>query len=167
TRTWSIVLDLGAGGFGALLRHLDPAALDAVVLSHLHADHVVDMTGLEVYRRYNPAGPLGPVRVLGPAGTPERIGELAMEEDLSALDVSFTFEDHVPGRPVTVGPLRIESFPVEHPVPAFGVRVTGPAEEGERDVVLTYSGDTDSCDGLVEAAREADLFLCEAAFQEN
>ncbi|PYG00097.1 Ribonuclease BN, tRNA processing enzyme [Georgenia satyanarayanai] len=167
TRTWSIVLDLGSGAFGALLRHLDPARLDAVVLSHLHADHVVDMTGLEVYRRYHPAGALGPVRVLGPAGTPERIGALTMEEDLSALDASFTFAAHTPGRAVTVGPLRIESAPVDHPVPAYGVRVTGPSEDGEREVVLAYSGDTDECAGVVDVARDADLFLCEAAFQEG
>ncbi len=167
TRTWSIVLDLGSGAFGALLRHLDPAHLDAVVLSHLHADHVVDMTGLEVYRRYHPAGALGPVPVLGPVGTAQRVGALAMEEDLSALDASFTFVDHVPGRSVEIGPLRIEAFPVEHPVLAFGLRVTGPAEDGAREVVLAYSGDSDACDGLVETARDADLFLCEGAFQEG
>ena len=167
TRTWSVLLDLGSGAFGALLRHLDPAHLDAVVLSHLHADHVVDMTGLEVYRRYHPAGALGPVPVVGPDGTPERIGDLTMEDDLRALDASFSFAAHTPGRAVTVGPLRIESVPVDHPVPAFGVRVTGPAEDGGRDVVLAYSGDTDACDGLVELAQDVDLFLCEAAFQEG
>lgn len=167
TRTWSIVLDLGSGAFGALLRHLDPAHLDAVVLSHLHADHVVDVTGLEVYRRYHPGGALGPVRLLGPAGTRERVGALTMEEDLSALDASFTFGEHTPGRAVTVGPLRIESVPVEHPVTAFGVRVTGPAEGGQGEAVLAYSGDTDACDGLIEVARDADLLLCEAAFQEG
>ena len=167
TRTWSIVFDLGSGAFGALLDHLDPAELDAVVLSHLHADHVVDMTGLEVYRRYNPAGPLGPVRVLGPAGTAERIGALTMEEDLTALDASFSFTEHEPGHTVAIGPFRIDVAPVEHPVPAFGMRVTGPAEDGPGDVVLTYSGDTDACDGLVALATGADLFLCEAAFQEG
>ncbi len=166
-RTWSIVLDLGSGSFGALLRHLDPAQLDAVVLSHLHADHVVDMTGLEVYRRYHPAGALGPVPVLGPRGTPERIGALTMEEDLRSLDLSFSFTEHVPGRAVAVGPLSVEPFEVDHPVLAYGVRVTGPAEEGGREVTLGYSGDTDACDGLVEGVRDADLFLCEAAFQEG
>ncbi len=167
TRTWSILLDLGSGAFGALLRHLDPARLDAVVLSHLHADHVVDVTGLEVYRRYHPAGALGPVLTLGPAGTRERVGALTMEEDLCALDASFTFAEHTPGKALTVGPLCIESVPVDHPVPAFGVRITGPSETGDREVVLAYSGDSDTCDGLVELAREADLFLCEAAFQEG
>ena len=167
TRTWSILLDLGSGAFGSLLRHLDPADLDAVVLSHLHADHVVDITGLDVYRRYNPAGALGPVPVLGPPGTDARVGGLTMEEDLAALDSAFTFTGHVPGQVVEVGPLRVEAFPVEHPVPAFALRVTGPSQDGTRDVVLTYSGDTDACEGLVEAARDADLFLCESAFQED
>ena len=166
-RTWSILLDLGSGAFGALMKHLDPALLDGVVLSHLHADHVVDMTGLEVYRRYHPAGALGPVLVVGPSGTARRIGDLTMEDDLSALDLSFTFTEHVPGQAVQIGPLRVESMPVDHPVPAYGVRVTGPADNGTGEVVLTYSGDTDACAGLVELARDADLFLCEAAFQEG
>ncbi len=67
-----------------------------------------------------------------------------------------------------VGPFELEPFAVYHPVEAYGIRVTGPSSvrPGER-VTLVYSGDTDACDGLVEGARGADLFLCEAAFQEG
>src|SRR5690625_1626328 len=93
TRTWSIVLDLGSGAFGALLRHLDPAHLDAVVLSHLHADHVVDMTGLEVYRRYHPAAALAPVQGHGPVGAVERDGELTEDDELAQVDASVAMHD--------------------------------------------------------------------------
>jgi ribonuclease BN (tRNA processing enzyme) len=69
---------------------------------------------------------------------------------------------------VRVGPFVLEPVPVRHPVEAYAVRVTGPSTErpGEQ-ATLVYSGDTDACDGLVDAARGADLFLCEAAFQEG
>jgi ribonuclease BN (tRNA processing enzyme) len=54
-RTWSMVLDLGSGALGPLQRYLDPTTLDAVVLSHLHADHFLDLCGLYVMQRYREA----------------------------------------------------------------------------------------------------------------
>ena len=69
-----LLLDLGSGAFGALQRHLDPAEVDAVVLSHLHPDHCLDLTALVVHHRYGPpAGALPPVPLLGPAGTRDRL----------------------------------------------------------------------------------------------
>ena len=62
-------------------------------------------------------------------------------------------------------------FAVNHPVEeayALRVEVTEPDKQGNPvSRVLTYSGDTDSCAGLEEAAKDADLFLCEAAFEEG
>ena len=65
-RTYSIVLDLGPGSMGQLLRHLDPAQLDAIAISHCHADHMVDLVGMHVYRRWLPTGALGQSPVWGP-----------------------------------------------------------------------------------------------------
>jgi ribonuclease BN (tRNA processing enzyme) len=63
-----------------------------------------------------------------------------------------------PGAPAVIGPLTVAGFPVEHAsgAPAYALRV----EWAGRTVV--YSGDTEWCEGLVEAARGADLFACEA-----
>ena len=52
------LLDLGSGALGTLQQHIDPHDLDAIVLSHLHPDHCVDLCGLYVVRRYRPEGPL-------------------------------------------------------------------------------------------------------------
>jgi ribonuclease BN (tRNA processing enzyme) len=72
---------------------------------------------------------------------------------------------------VQVGPFTVTPFAVNHPVEeayALRVEVTEPAKDGTSVTrVLTYSGDTDSCQGLEDAARGADLFLCEAAFEEG
>jgi ribonuclease BN (tRNA processing enzyme) len=59
---------------------------------------------------------------------------------------------------VGLGPFRVEPVPVEHPVPAFGLRVTADG------ATLGYSGDTGPCAGLDEVARDADLLLAEASF---
>ena len=65
-RTWSIVLDLGNGALGAK-RHIQPYAVDAVLLSHLHVDHCMDVCGLYVMMRYVPGGPS---QATMPCGTP-------------------------------------------------------------------------------------------------
>ena len=57
---------------------------------------------------------------------------------------------------------------MDHPVPAYGMRVTGPAaDDPTRTVTLAYTGDTDECAGLTLLADGADLLLAEAAFVEG
>ncbi|SED75502.1 MBL fold metallo-hydrolase [Ruania alba] len=164
-RTWRVLLDLGSGAFGQLLRYCDPATVDAVLLSHLHADHMVDMAAMHVYLRYGPQGPYPPVPVHGPAETGERIGQVCGNGE--CIDGQFRISPWQPGVDVHVGPLRITVVEVDHPVTAYAMRIEGPSERGNGTRVLTYSGDTDACAGLDQAAAGADLFLCEAAFSES
>ncbi|MBR5951153.1 MAG: MBL fold metallo-hydrolase, partial [Actinomycetaceae bacterium] len=73
-----------------------------------------------------------------------------------------------PGSSFDVGPMHIEVFEAYHTIPAVAFRVTGPSEDPNKgDVVLTYTGDTDTCDGEIAAARNADFLLCEAAFEDG
>src|SRR5690554_4474440 len=76
-RTWRVVLDLGNGACGPLHGYVDPRELAALAISHLNSDHVADVVVLNVYLRYHPEGPRGPVRLLGPADTPQRLAEIA------------------------------------------------------------------------------------------
>ncbi len=163
-RVTSVVLDLGSGAFGQLMRFVDPGTLDAVLLSHLHADHVVDTAALEVHLNYAPSGPYRPMPVYGPAGTAERLAQIAGDDGSAS---PFRVGTWRAGEPVTIGSLTIEPFPVLHPVPAFALRITAPAERGGDDRVLTYTGDTDLCEGATRAAAGADLLLSEAAFEEG
>jgi ribonuclease BN (tRNA processing enzyme) len=167
-RTWSLLLDLGSGALGPLQRHVDPRTLDAVALSHLHADHVADLAVLNVLLRYHPDGRRAPLPVYGPAGSAERVAHLAGKDPATAVDGQFEFHDWTARVPVQVGPLTIEPIPVAHPIASFGVRVTGPSERdaGER-VTLTYTGDTDDCEGLDVLARDTDLLLAEAGYVEG
>lgn len=169
-RTWNVVLDLGSGALGPLQRLCDPADLDAVGLSHLHPDHVADVSGLYVYLRYRPEGPGrdGPLPVHGPFGTASRLAEAYGLEPGESMADHLSVHVWQPGHGVRVGPMTLTPVAVEHPVPAYGVRVEGPSEDdADRRVVLAYSGDTDACDGLDRLAAGADVLLAEAAFVEG
>lgn len=153
-----LVLDLGSGALCRLQSLTDLDAIDAVLLSHLHPDHVLDLCGLFVHRRYRPGpGPTARMTVHGPSGTAERIAaaygtsveQIAEQFDITSWDSGIT---------VQVNDVRITVQRVSHPGEAYAVRL----EHGGRS--LTYSGDTGPCDSLTSLAAGADLFLCEAAF---
>jgi ribonuclease BN (tRNA processing enzyme) len=164
-RTWRVVLDLGSGALGPLQRYTRLDALDALVLSHLHPDHFIDICGLYVARRYSPDGPF-PDRlpVWGPTGAAERISQ-AYGPDPADIAEAFDVRELTDGRPLTLGPLTLTPYRVEHPVEAYGLRVE--VRAGPRAEVLAYTGDTDGCAALLPLAKGADLFLAEASFQEG
>ncbi|WP_185995077.1 MBL fold metallo-hydrolase [Nocardioides campestrisoli] len=158
-RTWRVLLDLGSGALGALQRHVDPLTIDAVLLSHLHPDHCMDLCGYHVLRRYHPKGPQERIPVWGPAGTAER---MALAYDLP-LESGMTgeFDFRVWGEAFRFGPFEVQAVPVVHPVPAFALRV---ATQG---TVVAYTGDTGPCEALDRVSADADVLLAEASFQEG
>jgi ribonuclease BN (tRNA processing enzyme) len=158
-RTWNLVLDLGNGALGALQRHINPMAIDAVVLSHLHSDHCLDLCGLYVMQKYNPdAVAHDRIPVYGPQRTGER---MARAYDLSKADGmhgEFSFLELVESELVRIGPFAVTPFLVNHPVEAYGFRVEADGK------VLAYTGDTDSCDSLKVLCHNAALVLADSAF---
>ncbi len=155
-----MVLDFGGGVLGALQRHADPGAVN-VLLSHLHADHCLDMPGLFVWRRYHPTPPVGRALLLGPTHTWERLGSASSPEGGEVDDISDIFEvqSWVDGQALTLGALTVEPRLVCHPTESYGMRFT------DRDgVTFAYSGDTGICDAVVELATGVDVFLCEASW---
>jgi len=171
-RDWKIVIELGNGSMGPLIAYICPKDIDALFLTHFHADHFSDITALYVHLRYHPqygavvTGQNNPLPVWGPTGLRERMARIS--NDLSG-DLSVVDPHHLDvARPIQVGPFNIVVKTVFHTVEAYGLRITGPSSctPGELKVI-GYSGDTDYCAGVVELAHEVDLFLAEAGYRHN
>lgn len=152
-----LVVDMGHGALGVLQRYAPIADIDAVLLSHLHADHCVDLYGYRIARRYAPGGPLPAIPVHAPAGALERIAKIHGVDDHDGVGDAFSFQTLEPGR-LRVGPFTIEAGHVNHPVETFGFRIScGGAS-------IAYSGDTGESDELVRLAAGANVALFEASF---
>lgn len=155
-RTWRVVMDLGSGAFGALQSYVDVLDIDAVLFSHLHADHCLDLTGYYVVRRYHPSGHQPRIPVYGPPETADRMARAYDLPTEPGMTEEFDFRTY-DGR-VRIGPFTVEAVPVEHPVTAYALRVTAGGS------TLGYSGDTGPCEGLDVVAKGVDLLLAEASF---
>jgi ribonuclease BN (tRNA processing enzyme) len=152
-----LVLDLGNGALGALQRYADLADIDAICLSHLHADHCLDVCAYHVVRTYSPHGPFGRLPIYAPADAPRRLAAAYGMPDEPGLDTTFSFHALSPGT-LRIGPFDVTVAPMNHPVETYGFRVSyGGAS-------VAYSGDTGECTELVNLAKDADVLLCEASF---
>lgn len=171
-RTWRILLDLGNGALGALQRYMDLRDIDGVFLSHLHPDHCMDLCGLHVAVHWDPSGwGLPRIPVWGPAATADRMANAYGLDPDPGMHEDFDFRSWKERTSVSIGPFTVTPYRVLHPIEeayALRVEVSEADESGVvRPHVLAYSGDTDACDGLVDSAKDADVFLCEAAFHEG
>ncbi len=158
-----LCVDCGASSLVAMRRFgVDPHALDAIVLSHLHGDHFGGVPFLVLdgqFRRRT-----RPLTVVGPSGVEARVRQ-AMEvlfPGSTAVERRFVtrFVEWADRTPLHLGPFTVTPFEVVHAsgAPPYALRVSCGGK------VVTYSGDTEWTDALLEAARDADLFIAEALF---
>jgi ribonuclease BN (tRNA processing enzyme) len=153
-----VCLDLGQGGFAGLAGRLDPSTLRAVVVSHLHPDHFIDLVALRHYLRYEFHPPRS-VRVVAPAGLAGRLDALLAEPGFTAA--SLDTETRGEGV-IHVGPFALESRLVTHTDESYAVRVSlddRPSAPG-----LVYTGDCGRAHDVAPLIRRGDTLLSEVAF---
>jgi ribonuclease BN (tRNA processing enzyme) len=152
---FSLLLDLGNGAFGALLALADPADVDAVYLSHLHADHCLDVAPFIVWHRYSGQSSGKPLPLFAPVGADRRL-RLAYDVDDGPIEDVFDVMAIGPGS-FALGPFEVTTARTAHPVECYAVRL----DAGGRSLV--YTADTGPCTDVVALAAGADVLLAEAA----
>lgn len=155
----ALLMDCGTGTLGRLRAAFNPQDLDAIIVSHLHADHFMDLVGLRYGTKYGGLGGAAALPVWLPPGGIEKLAQIGIALDGSASFFADEFElrEYDPSRSVTVGNLTVQLRRVQHYIPSHAMRI----EVGGSSLV--YSADAAPCDALVAHARGASALLCEAA----
>jgi ribonuclease BN (tRNA processing enzyme) len=137
--------------------------IDAVLISHFHADHFAGIPQLLLAAHYED-GRRRPLRIAGPPGVERRVRDAcaALGHPFEGRDWSFpiAFQELPAGAAAEVGPVRARSFEVRHAPDAVphGLSVACGADR------VVYTGDTGWFDALPAAAAGARLFICECTF---
>lgn len=163
-----ILLDCGPGIAAALGNYLHPSFLEAVVISHLHLDHVYDVLPVGKQAMRKAAGaPDRRIKLFVPAGARERLDRLAAlfpvrsTPDLDrAFDLAYEVVEYEAGSRYTLTDCTLEFVPMAHSEPCCGVRIESPTGS------LAFTGDTGWTDNLVTLAAGVDIFLSESTLPE-
>jgi len=167
---YRLLLDCGNGVFSKLRRFCDYVDVDAVVISHLHADHILDLipyaSALTYAPRQQPVpvarwpGTDDPARPLlyVPAGGGDALRRICVAAGMREGHVEGAFElrEYDPGDVLELGDLRVRFHPVPHFLPTCAVDVASGSGR------FTYGADSAPNDELVRFADGTDLLLIEA-----
>lgn len=153
----SLLIDCGTGVLSNLFRWIDPATLDALIISHLHVDHFLDIYPLRYYLQHGQTGRSEPLRVIAPEGALSFIGQLVSEAGQKDLKGVFRFEEIKSGRSFDINELSLVFFEVPHFVTTYGMTVHGSKK-------MAYLSDCSLSPVLSQMASGADLLIAEATF---
>jgi len=154
---YRVALDLGYGTLPALLELLDSVhadGLDAIVVTHEHPDHAIDLHGLFRARWFGRRDGPG-IPLYAGAGVLDAVARIE-QDDVTTIRRVFDWHE-LPAAPYEVGPFRLSSWALPHFVPNAGVRLTAAG------LTVSYTGDCGPDPALTELAQAADLFIAEAS----
>ena len=154
----TIWCDAGSGTFMRLMEHVNPADVDAIVISHVHTDHCADLVAFYGYMAYGPSGTI-PVPVFVPAGTVDPIAAFVRAEGEHVFFMTLDFTVVGDGDAARIGDIDVAFAQTNHPVATLASRF----EAGGRSVA--YSGDTGPGGGYPSLLQRSDVALCEATLQ--
>jgi ribonuclease BN (tRNA processing enzyme) len=167
----ALLLDCGNGVFGKLRKHLDYTELDGVLISHLHADHTLDLVPYSYALTYAPRqqpvpvppwpGTDNPARptLLAPPGAVEMFRRMVGSwgnEDL--IEKAFDLSEYDPDAKARLGSFEIRFREVPHFITTYAVDIRSRADRSR----FTFSADCRPTDELVEIAKGTSLLLVEA-----
>jgi ribonuclease BN (tRNA processing enzyme) len=158
-----VLVDCGNGVFAKLRRHAAFEEIDEIVISHLHADHTLDLVPFAYLLTYGPKLRTGaPPKLHAPPGARDAMRRLCGVWGTEFLiENAFELLEYDPDAELEVGGARVRFMLVPHYVPSYALEL---AEDGSR---LVYSADCGPNDALVEFARDCDLLLIEATLAQS
>ena len=161
--TTSVLLDCGNGVLANLASVMDPAALDAIVITHEHIDHFADVYALQALLRYAPQGPAAPLPLHAPAGLFDRMACVLSESGRGELDEAFMVHELSAHDQIALDHMTITPYAVEHIDPTYALALREPATSRQ----LCYTSDTAPGEAVEDAAAGATLLLAEATLPQK
>jgi ribonuclease BN (tRNA processing enzyme) len=158
---FNLWMDAGTGTLSNLQQHIKLPQIDAIVISHEHPDHFVDLYPAFYAWHYGELGEPG-LPVFVPTDFTQTLADVVSIDSQVAMRSAFSFTEVAPGESFEVGPFHVQTEPMAHlGLPALGFRIRND------DTVLAYTGDSGPTHHVHELARDADLFLSEATWQDR
>lgn len=154
----ALAVDLGSGALARLREAIDIEKLSAVIVSHMHADHFIDLIPLRYALRYEVRRP-DPLPVYLPPGALTILTDIVrpLKETDNFFGGVFDLREYAPGDPLLIEDCSVRFAKAVHYIPAYAMRIEMP------DGTLGFSADTAPCDAVSNLVQGVDVFLCEAA----
>lgn len=153
---FQLLIDCGSGVLSKMQNLIAPESLDAVIISHYHADHIADIGVLQHARLIQ--GFLGKQVPSLPV-----YGHQLDEQEFAQLTYKNITEGvaYDPQKTLSIGPFTIQFLRTDHPAPCFAMRI------GANGKTLVYTGDTSYKDEFISFSKDADILLSECNFYKD
>jgi ribonuclease BN (tRNA processing enzyme) len=155
-----VLVDIGPGVVAQLVRRHHPDELDAVIISHMHADHMLDLVTLRYVYPWRDLPADQRLRVFLPPGSADQMLDLAKGVgNAKHFEACFRLAEHDGSTALSFDGMALTPVATQHYIPCWGFRAEA---DGRR---LAYTADTAPCGGLTDLADDADLLLSEATLR--
>lgn len=164
----AILVDCGPDTLHVLRSQIRYSSIDAVVISHMHSDHMLDLVPFRYGLTYGVERPDSPIPLLVPPGGSAKLGALATalgsnsEPGESFWEPAFTVQEYQPSTGINVGDIQIRFVLTDHAEPCYAMRI-----ESAGGKSIFYTADTGTIRPLVDLAAGCDVLISEATMPEE